>query len=86
MLFGLAILAGLPNAADQNSLWNWESGRYTPGFQLMEKLDYSRFYPDDRGEGKDTRLISVHIWYPAKKTTRSSMRIKDYVQTDHLPV
>ncbi len=86
MLFGLAILAGLPNAADQNSLWKWESGRYTPGFQLMEKLDYSRFYPNDRGEAKDARLISVHIWYPAKKTTRSPMRIKDYIQTDHLPV
>jgi hypothetical protein len=86
VIFWLTILASVLNAADQKGIWGWESGPYTAGFRLMEKLDYSRYYPDDLGEGENARLIRAFIWYPAKKTILPPMRIKNYVQTDHLPV
>lgn len=86
VIFGLVILVSVMNAADQKNIWSWESGPYTPGFQLMEKLDHSRFYPDDRGEGENARLIHVHIWYPATKTAQTPMKLKDYIQPNILPV
>ena len=86
MIFWLAILASMLNAADQKSIWSWESGPYTPGFRLLEMLDYSRFYPDNQEEGRSVRPICVHIWYPAKKTARTPMKLKEYVQASTLPV
>ena len=71
-MFGLAILACGLTAANQESIWEWKSGPHSPGFQLMEKLDYSRFYPDAQREGENARLIRLHIWYPAKESQNVS--------------
>lgn len=86
IVFGSVILVSLLNAADLKSVWSWESGPFTPGFRLLEMLDYSRFYPDNREDGMNARLIGVHIWYPAKKTLQTPMKLRDYLQTNSLPV
>jgi hypothetical protein len=86
VIFLLTILASVLNAADQKSIWDWEAGPYTPGFRFMEMLDYSRFYPDNQEKGRNARPICVHIWYPAKKTIQTPMKLKDYIQANILPV
>jgi len=89
-LFLLLLISG---THAQESLWEWEPGSYTPGFRMMEKLDFSRFYPSRKGDGLDARPVRIYLWYPAQKTTRTPMQFKDYVriaaadfEPDHLPV
>lgn len=64
----------------QESLWEWESGSYPPGFQLMEKQDFSRSYPSIKANGAEARPVRVYLWYPAQNTTQIPMKIEEYVR------
>lgn len=87
------LLAQVFGAHARDNLWDWESGPYTPGFQLLERQDYSRYYPSGKSDGPGARPVRVYIWYPAENKNQKPMRIKEYVQmaaadfeTDSLPV
>ncbi len=77
LVFFMVFISGLQA---QERLWDWGPGSYTPGFRLMEKQDFSRFYPTGKGDGPDARPVRVYVWYPAKKTPGKPMLLKDYVQ------
>lgn len=61
------------------------NGKYPVGFQLLEKIDYSRPGWDvvgsqDRSYSEPGRKIRMYLWYPAMSTSgKSSMLFEDYV-------
>jgi hypothetical protein len=69
----------VPFTHAQDILWDWESGSYTPGFQLLKEVDYSRFYPAGNVDGLNPRPIRIYLWYPAKKAAARPMLLKDYI-------
>ncbi len=75
----LFLLGHVSGVHAQDILWDWESGPYTAGFQLMEKQDLSRFYPAG-GDGSAARRVRVYIWYPAEKTAVMPMLLDEYVR------
>ena len=79
-LFCFTCLTLILNAYSQESLWEWEPGPCVPGFRLIEKRDFSRFYPSGKDDEMKARLVRVYLWYPAKNTTQTSMRFEDYVR------
>lgn len=79
-LFCLTFLTLIPNAHSQENLWEWEPGPYVPGFRLIEKRDFSRFYPSEKDDEMKARPIRVYLWYPAKNTAQTPMRFEEYVR------
>ncbi len=79
MLFCSFLLIKISVSQAQENVWNWESGPYVTGFQLVEEIDFSRFYPsEERNEWKG-RPIRIYFWYPAKQTNQATMEFRDYV-------
>lgn len=79
-LFCFVFLILIPNARPQESLWEWESGPYLPGFRLIDERDFSRFYPSGKDDEMKARPVRVYLWYPAKHTTQTPMRFEEYIR------
>ncbi len=80
LLFCFLFLIGTPGFPAQDEIWNWESGSYVPGFRLIEEMDFSRFYPSLKTSEMDVRPIRIYLWYPAKETNETPMRLEEYVR------
>ena len=89
-LAGLVATCTLPQAvsAQQSPLFgSLVPGRYAVGFTRRELRDSTR--PDlpkidsaGRVETRDrSRLLTVHIWYPAARSTAAAMTFADYMSS-----
>ncbi len=83
VLFGLTFLLAVfaHSQVHESPFWgHLGAGPFAPGFRLIETSDPSRSYPPTGGGLPDARPMRIYVWYPAKPTADSRMRLDDYVQ------
>ncbi len=55
-------------------------GKYTPGFRVEEKLDYSRTFLSLTDGKPIPRTIRFYIWYPSSDQSNETMKFNDYAK------
>ena len=82
----LVMLAATAPPADDGSLFQFqaEAGPHSVGLKVIEQYDYSRTYRrsvDELGRGftgERARPLQTLIWYPAERTGRKPMTVREY--------
>ncbi len=57
-----------------------EQGPYTPGFRLIESLDYSRTFPQGINNSPQARKVRIYLWYPSSGTKNELMNFNSYIK------
>jgi hypothetical protein len=79
IILGILLLSGLVVYHMDASEVNLKPGPYQPGFRLIEKYDYSRYYPAKSEDEPAVRRMRIYIWYPAQKASRTTMKLEEYI-------